>query len=96
MPSQERDALALRLIEDVGLKGKEETYVGGPLPGGLCIRGLSGGEKRRLSLCCGTITEPSLLFLDEPTSGLDSFAALAVSNPLPSCWFIFSLDSLSF
>lgn len=96
MPSQERDALALRLIEDVGLKGKEETYVGNPLPGGLCIRGLSGGEKRRLSLCCGTITEPSLLFLDEPTSGLDSFAALAVSNPFPVCWFIFSLDSLSF
>ncbi len=78
MPAHEKDALALRLIEDVGLKGKEHTYVGGPLPGGLRVRGLSGGEKRRLSLCCGTVTAPSLLFLDEPTSGLDGFAALVV------------------
>jgi ATP-binding cassette, subfamily G (WHITE), member 2 len=76
MSAQAKDALARRLIEDVGLKGKENTYVGGPLPGGLRVRGLSGGEKRRLSLCCGTVTAPSLLFLDEPTSGLDSFAAL--------------------
>lgn len=78
MPSHEKDALALQLIQDVGLKGKENTLVGGPLPGGLNLRGLSGGEKRRLSLCCSTITSPSLLFLDEPTSGLDGFAALVV------------------
>ncbi|GAB5035572.1 abc transporter g family protein [Nannochloropsis oceanica] len=82
MPVHEKDALALRLIEDVGLKGKEHTYVGGPLPGGLRVRGLSGGEKRRLSLCCGTVTAPSLLFLDEPTSGLDGFAALVVMRLL--------------
>ena len=82
MPAHEKDALALRLIEDVGLKGKENTYVGGPLPGGLRVRGLSGGEKRRLSLCCGTVTAPSLLFLDEPTSGLDGFAALVVMRLL--------------
>lgn len=50
MSAAAKDALALRLIEDVGLKGKENTYVGGPLPGGLRVRGLSGGEKRRLSL----------------------------------------------
>jgi hypothetical protein len=34
----------------VGLGGKLHQSVGGPLPGGLNIRGLSGGEKRRLSL----------------------------------------------
>jgi hypothetical protein len=32
--------------------------------------------------CCGTITNPRLLFLDEPTSGLDSFAALVVMRLL--------------
>jgi ATP-binding cassette, subfamily G (WHITE), member 2 len=28
--------------------------------------------------CCGSITDPALLFADEPTSGLDGFAALVV------------------
>lgn len=32
--------------------------------------------------CCGTITNPKLLFVDEPTSGLDSAAALVVMRLL--------------
>ena len=46
--------------------------VGGSLPGGLAVRGLSGGEKRRLSVACGLVGNPSVMFLDEPTTGMES------------------------
>lgn len=46
------------------------------------LRGLSGGERKRLSIAAGILSTPSVVFLDEPTSGLDSFAALTVMSYL--------------
>ena len=35
------------------------------------VLGLSGGQKRRLSLLLTILNEPRLIFLDEPTTGMD-------------------------
>ncbi|KIR58002.1 ABC transporter [Cryptococcus bacillisporus CA1873] len=57
-------------IDELGLRDAADTVVGGPLR-----KGISGGEKRRLSIGCVLVTLPSILILDEPTSGLDAFTS---------------------
>jgi len=59
------------LIESLGLKMCEHVLVGDERN-----PGLSGGEKRRLSVCLALLKGPRCLFLDEPTSGLDTVSAL--------------------
>jgi hypothetical protein len=84
LPDEMGRAGRLRRVEEVlaavGLGGHHKTLVGGVLPGGLMLRGLSGGERKRLSIAAGILAAPSVVFLDEPTSGLDSFAALTVGR----------------
>jgi ABC-type multidrug transport system ATPase subunit len=46
------------------------------------IRGISGGERKRLSIAVELISFPSVVFLDEPTSGLDSKIAADVCHVL--------------
>ncbi|CAF2055269.1 unnamed protein product [Brassica napus] len=60
-------------ITDMGLQECSDRSIGN-----WHMRGISGGEKKRLSIALEVLTKPSLLFLDEPTSGLDSASAFYV------------------
>ncbi|RDX61020.1 ABC transporter G family member 1, partial [Mucuna pruriens] len=57
----------------VAVQSSRNTYIGDE-----GTRGVSGGERRRVSIGVDIIHGPSLLFLDEPTSGLDSTSAYSV------------------
>lgn len=60
-------------IESMGLSKHANARVGTVFQ-----KGLSGGQKRRLSVAEQIVSSPKLLFLDEPTSGLDSKATYEV------------------
>ncbi|KAJ8453182.1 hypothetical protein Cgig2_008066 [Carnegiea gigantea] len=62
-------------IREMGLQRCVNTRIGG-----WNVKGLSGGQKRRVSICIEILTRPRLLFLDEPTSGLDSAASYHVMS----------------
>ncbi|KAF1760649.1 hypothetical protein GCK72_008898 [Caenorhabditis remanei] len=62
------------IIEMLGLNKCRDSKIGNP---GL-VKGISGGEARRLTFACELLSNPSLMFADEPTSGLDSFMAASV------------------
>lgn len=62
----EKQALIESTIIEMGLQDCADTVIGN-----WHLRGISGGEKRRVSIALEILTRPRLLFLDEPTSGLD-------------------------
>ncbi|KAF9677293.1 hypothetical protein SADUNF_Sadunf08G0092900 [Salix dunnii] len=67
LTKEEKIEQAEWIMTELGLNRCRHSVVGGPL-----FRGISGGERKRVSIGHEMLVNPSLLLLDEPTSGLDS------------------------
>ncbi|KAI3465830.1 hypothetical protein Pfo_022493 [Paulownia fortunei] len=68
-----------KLLKQLGLE-----HIAGVRVGSESSRGISGGERRRLSIGVELVHDPAVLLLDEPTSGLDSASTLHVMLLLKS------------
>ncbi|MQL86844.1 hypothetical protein Taro_019376 [Colocasia esculenta] len=73
----QKEERAMDVIYELGLERCQDTMIGGSF-----VRGVSGGERKRVCIGNEIIINPSLLFLDEPTSGLDSTTALRIVQVL--------------
>ncbi|XP_056094373.1 ATP-binding cassette sub-family G member 8 isoform X1 [Rhinichthys klamathensis goyatoka] len=67
---KQRDQRVDEVIAELRLRQCAHTRVGNEY-----VRGVSGGERRRVSIAVQLLWNPGILILDEPTSGLDSFTA---------------------
>jgi ABC-type multidrug transport system ATPase subunit len=68
------------LMKELGL----EHVAGSMISGGSSNCGISGGERRRVSIGVDLVHDPAVLLIDEPTSGLDSASAFHVVSLLRS------------
>eukprot|EP00741_Cyanophora_paradoxa_P004227 tig00000789_g4105.t1 len=67
---KKKEAYVEELLNKLGLTKSADTIVGDEK-----VRGISGGERKRLNIGCELVSGPSLVLADEPTTGLDSFQA---------------------
>ncbi|KAL1802057.1 hypothetical protein ACET3Z_030704 [Daucus carota] len=77
MSRAEKMDRAEKTIREMGLQDSMNTRIGG-----YGNKSLSGGQKKRVSICIELLTRPKLLYLDEPTSGLDSAASFYVMSQI--------------
>ena len=64
MSKEDKHRRAEEVLLQLGLKDCADNIVGGEL-----VKGISGGEARRVSIAIQILTDPRVLLVDEPTSG---------------------------
>jgi ABC-type multidrug transport system ATPase subunit len=65
-----RKKVVENMIDHLQITKAADTIIGSQF-----IKGISGGERKRVAIGVELISDPSVLFLDEPTSGLDGYTA---------------------
>ena len=77
MPKEQKEKRVDEVIKALSLAKCADTVIGDKK-----TRGISGGEKKRLSIGIELLSDPAVIFADEPTTGLDSFQAEKVVKVL--------------
>jgi ATP-binding cassette subfamily G (WHITE) protein 2 len=77
MTDQQRQARIDEVLRLLGISHTRNVIIGNTRR-----KGISGGERKRVSVAMELLNRPKLIFLDEPTSGLDSSTALSVCEAL--------------
>ncbi|GAA5855415.1 hypothetical protein JCM9279_006475 [Rhodotorula babjevae] len=80
IPHEQKRERVFEVLKQLGLLDIADSEIGSPETGGR--RGISGGERRRVSIALELVAQPAVLILDEPTSGLDSTSALRILREL--------------
>eukprot|EP01132_Coremiostelium_polycephalum_P008337 gene8337-10241_t len=61
------------ILDQLGITHTSNTIVGNEF-----FRGISGGQKRRMTIASEFTKNPNLILMDEPTTGLDSATSLSI------------------
>ncbi|KAK9821260.1 hypothetical protein WJX74_004512 [Apatococcus lobatus] len=77
MSTAEKKSRVETVIKALGIESTRNTIIGG-----FFRKGISGGERKRVSIGHELLINPAVLLLDEPTSGLDSTTAMRLLTTL--------------
>ena len=77
MSNDEKNRIIEDTLEILDLKSIRYSPIGDE-----DVRGISGGQRKRVNIGIELVSDPTLLFLDEPTSGLDSSSSLSICSAL--------------